>query len=264
MDGAAAVWCSTALALKCRHRQIDMAELSFSQNPPSQKKNSRGKWRLSSRVETQLLRVGLFLLLICLLLIGYGDRSVATYVKTFDRGVDGFFEIITTLGNSGIYLIPFGVISIVLRLFSLISRFQSRKKYIMKVYRSLLFLFLSIAISGIITDIFKFFFGRARPLLLFKENYYGFAFFQFSSDMWSFPSGHANTIFALATALFLLFPKGWPLYFFIAVLVGASRVITGSHYPSDVIAGGYLAVLTTLYVKQYFIFKKIDIFQKPR
>lgn len=239
-----------------------MTELSFSQNPPSHKKNPRGKWRLSSRVETQLFGVGLLLLLICLLFIGYADRSVATYFKTFDRGVDAFFEIITRLGNSGIYLIPFGVISIVLRLFSLISGFQPQKKYVMKVYHSFVFLFLSIAISGIITDIFKFLFGRARPLLLFKENYYGFAFFQFSSDMWSFPSGHTNTIFALATALFLLFPKGWPLYYFVAVLVGVSRVITGSHYPSDVIAGGYLAVLTTLFIKQYFICKKIDIFQR--
>jgi len=133
----------------------------------------------------------------------------------------------------------------------------------MKGYYSFLFIFSSIAISGVITNIIKFLFGRARPTLLFKDNYYGFAFFEFSADMLSFPSGHANTIFALATALFFLLPRGWFLYFSVAVLVGASRVLIGSHYLSDVIAGSYLAVLTTLYIKQYFVFKKIDIFETP-
>ncbi len=241
-----------------------MTESSFSQHSPVQKQNRKADWRLSSHIEIRLLWVGIFVFASCIFLIGYADPSLAAYVKTVDQRVYRFFRVITSLGNSAVYLIPFGILCIILRLLSFIPGLQPKKKYVMKVYHSFLFIFSSIAISGVITDIFKFLFGRARPILLFKDNYYGFAFFEFSSDMLSFPSGHANTIFALATALFFLLPKGWLLYFSIAVLVGASRVFTGSHYPSDVIAGSYLAVLTTLYIKQYFVLKKIDVFKKLR
>jgi undecaprenyl-diphosphatase len=241
-----------------------MTESSFSQHPPVQKQNRKADWRLSFHIEIRLLWAGIFIFASCIFLIGYADPSLATYVKTVDQRVYRFFRVITSLGNSAVYLIPFGILCIILRLLSFIPGLQPKKRYVMKGYHSFLFVFSSIAISGVITDIFKFLFGRARPTLLFKDNYYGFAFFEFSSDMWSFPSGHTNTIFALATALFFLLPKGWLLYFSVAVLVGASRVFTGSHYPSDVIAGSYLAVLTTLYIKQYFVFKKIDVFEKLR
>jgi len=241
-----------------------MTESSFSQHPPVQKQNRKADWRLSSHVEIRLLWAGIVIFASCIFLIGYADPSIATYVKTVDLRIYRFFRVITSLGYSAIYLIPFGILCIILRLLSYIPVFQPKKRIVMKVYYSFLFIFSSIAISGVITDIFKFLFGRTRPTLLFKDNYYDFAFFEFSSEMLSFPSGHANTIFALATALFFLLPKGWLLYFSVAVLVGASRVFTGSHYPSDVIAGSYLAVLTTLYIKQYFVFKKIDIFERPR
>lgn len=56
----------------------------------------------------------------------------------------------------------------------------------------------------------------------------------------SFPSGHAQTAFAAAVYLSLLFPRGAALFLALAALVGLSRVALGVHYPSDVLAGAAL------------------------
>jgi undecaprenyl-diphosphatase len=63
-------------------------------------------------------------------------------------------------------------------------------------------------------------------------------------DRFSFPSGHACAIMAVAYVLSLSLPViGWFLLP-VAMLVGASRVVLGVHYPGDVAVGQLLAVLT--------------------
>ena len=53
----------------------------------------------------------------------------------------------------------------------------------------------------------------------------------------SFPSGHAASSFAAATAIAAFYPKTAPLVFSLAIGVGASRVHLGHHFPSDVVVG---------------------------
>jgi undecaprenyl-diphosphatase len=62
----------------------------------------------------------------------------------------------------------------------------------------------------------------------------------------SFPSGHATTAFAAAVLLSLRYPRGAAVFFGLAVLVGLSRVVLGSHFPSDVVAGAALGSLVAL------------------
>ena len=50
----------------------------------------------------------------------------------------------------------------------------------------------------------------------------------------SFPSAHTMNMFAVATATFLFFGKGWWLLYLPASIVAYSRVYTGSHWPSDI------------------------------
>jgi undecaprenyl-diphosphatase len=62
----------------------------------------------------------------------------------------------------------------------------------------------------------------------------------------SFPSGHAAAAAALAAGYGVSAPGLAPALALIALVVGASRVRLGVHYPGDVLAGQAIAVLTAL------------------
>ena len=69
-------------------------------------------------------------------------------------------------------------------------------------------------------------------------------------DQFSFPSGHTLHATAFTLVAVSYYPALWPLLAPFALLVAASRVVLGLHYPSDVLAGALIgaafAVLSTL------------------
>ena len=62
-------------------------------------------------------------------------------------------------------------------------------------------------------------------------------------DPTGFPSGHTTFAFALAWLLTQAFPRGTPLWFAAAVLVGWSRVEGHAHFPYQVLCGACLGTL---------------------
>jgi len=72
----------------------------------------------------------------------------------------------------------------------------------------------------------------------------------------SFPSGHAQTAFAAAVYLSLLFPRGAAAFLALAALVGLSRIALGVHYPSDVLAGAALG--SALSIAAFLIARRIE------
>ena len=61
----------------------------------------------------------------------------------------------------------------------------------------------------------------------------------------SFPSGHTATAFGLAIGLSFAYPRGRWLFLVFAILSGLQRVVSGAHFPSDVLAGAAIACLVT-------------------
>lgn len=58
-----------------------------------------------------------------------------------------------------------------------------------------------------------------------------------SSDLWSMPSSHTAAAVALAVYLGVVYPRVRPVVVALAAVVGASRVVLGAHYASDVAVG---------------------------
>ena len=97
-------------------------------------------------------------------------------------------------------------------------------------------------IAALLSNGIKHLVGRPRPKFVHSGEW------QFTPS-WapgldSFPSGHTTASFAVATVLAKRFPACAPLCFGVAAFVGLSRVIRGSHFPTDVFGGAVLGLLS--------------------
>ena len=181
--------------------------------------------------------------------VAYVDRPAALYFHGASAPVLAFFREVTRFGVSTYYLIGTAVLALILWLAGRFGR--GRWAALGAAAIVPLFLFLSIAVSGLITDLLKIVFGRARPKLLFANETFGFDWWGTKGDFWSFPSGHATTAVAIAAALYCLWPRFLPLYVGFAALVSVSRVVIGAHYVSDVVAATFIAIASTYCLRRW-------------
>ncbi len=161
------------------------------------------------------------------------DREVAHY---FAHHHAAFWKIVTFFGDSAPYL----VITLLLYLLFRASHPLLAKKA--------LFIFASVAVSGILADIIKIIVGRPRPKIYFHEHLFTPQWFEFKASFWSMPSGHTATAFAVGVGLGLLYPRWRYLFWTAAVLVALSRVALTKHFVSDTIIGGTIGALTAVWL----------------
>lgn len=80
--------------------------------------------------------------------------------------------------------------------------------------------------------------GRPRPFILMPDaNLFSI------EKSFSFPSGHAANAFMAATILSEFFGSWRAVLFFVAALIGYSRIYLGVHFLSDIIAGAIVGIL---------------------
>jgi membrane-associated phospholipid phosphatase len=194
---------------------------------------------------------------ITLLLIVTIDLPAARLMAMLDPELRRWLGALTQLGDSAWYLWPLGIAAIGLAALAPRVGGGRGETAIRSLAALCLFVFAAVAVAGLIAVLLKYGIGRARPRLLDEVGPIAFAPFAFDARYASLPSGHANTLFALATALGFLAPRWRPLLWAWAGWLAFTRVIIGSHHVSDVFLGAWLGILVTYGVRGWFAERRI-------
>lgn len=158
----------------------------------------------------------------------------------YDRWPDWVYRparFLTDLGKSA--WIIWGAIAIILGGIVLrgLSREERRRRLGAQAIGMASYVLASVAISGLIANLFKRAIGRPRPELSGEHGLFSVNPFMHDSVYESFPSGHATTDGAFWAALALLYPPlRWPFLVF-GLYLALTRVFVGAHFPSDVTVG---------------------------
>jgi len=163
------------------------------------------------------------------------------------------FQFVTHFGLSDWVLIPSGLVFLVS--FATYRFWKRTSHWRRALYEASLlsgFVFVSVAGTGLFTNLMKRLFGRGRPEVF--DNFGAFSFEHVFND-WtfqSFPSGHSTTAMATAIVVGFVAPRFFRLVLVIALVTGVSRVVVGDHYPTDVLAGFVIGALGTYFVRNLF------------
>ncbi|QTL05412.1 phosphatase PAP2 family protein [Aquabacter sp. L1I39] len=176
------------------------------------------------------------------------------------HGLVRVFERITDLGLGSVVLWPVGIALLVV-LGAMPELKDMNRRVAAALAARIGFVFTCVAGVGLFVLVLKYVLGRARPYMALHlpgpHAVLTFDWFKLQSSFSSFPSGHSTVVFATACALAALYPRARTALFAVAVLVAFSRVVLGSHYPSDVLAGGALAILFSSFLLKAFAARRL-------
>lgn len=190
----------------------------------------------------------LYTILIILFYLFWDIPIITFFYHLKGTAIYNFAKNITDFAKAEYQLVP----SLIFYIY-----FRNKNRYYANIA---LLIFVSVALSGLTTDIIKFFLGRYRPIEYFEHQLYGFKFFQTKYRYTSIPSGHTTTIFSAMYVLAIFFKKyRFPLII-IGLLMASTRVISLNHYPSDVLAGILVAIIVSSIL--YKRFEKRGMFTK--
>lgn len=152
--------------------------------------------------------------------------------------LDKILTFITSLGNAGIIWIVLAVVLLILP--------KTRKTGIIVAAALLADLVLcNLILKNLVARVRPYDVNTAIAILIKKPLDF------------SFPSGHTAASFAAMTALFLAkMKKAWIAALVLAVLIAFSRLYFYVHYPTDVLGGAVVGILSGII--GYTIVEKID------
>lgn len=152
--------------------------------------------------------------------------------------LDKILAFITSLGNAGIIWIVLAVVLLILP--------KTRKTGIIVAAALLMDLVLcNLILKNLVARVRPYDVNTAIAVLIKKPLDF------------SFPSGHTAASFAAMTALFLAkMKKAWIAALVLAVLIAFSRLYFYVHYPTDVLGGVVVGILSGII--GYAIVEKID------
>ena len=179
------------------------------------------------------------------------DRRISLAMLGEPAGSLAFLRIATDVGLVRWYLWPMLALIVALTFVDWRRLETSGRLRLARTYAYACHLFGSVALAGILTNILKVVFGRARPALL--EDYGSFAFrlARFGDQFASFPSGHATTMGAVTATFMILVPPARLPIFLVGFSLALSRIVVRAHFPSDVAAGFTIGFVTSVVVARF-------------
>jgi len=161
------------------------------------------------------------------------------------------FQKINSLAGRWLWLDTIGIfcaefliwfLPILLVLFYFLSNSQQRLNYRRYFFKA----FAIIILAWLINQLIGLIYFRPRPYVTYPFIYQ----LVITHSNKSFPSNHATMAFVLAFVIMLIDKKLSILFFIFAILIGLGRIFGGVHYPSDILGGLLVALLSTWLVKK--------------
>ncbi len=132
---------------------------------------------------------------------------------------------------------------IIVLFYALLRRYKKYKLLLIKIVSAG-------ATSYLLVWIIRYFFPRLRPFYIFEHIGQLLPY----KDTFSFPSGHAALLFSASTVLYLYNKKIGIAFYGLSLLIGFARIISGVHWPLDIILGALLGLLCGLFFS--FVLKR--------
>ncbi len=108
------------------------------------------------------------------------------------------------------------------------------------------------AIAGLLArfgfaELIRLFWDRPRPFVNNSVN------LLFEHNGPAFPSGHASFFFAISTIVYIYNRKLGVIFYLSSILIVISRVFSGVHWPTDILAGALLGILSGCLIHKFMV-----------
>lgn len=150
--------------------------------------------------------------------------------------LDNIMAFLSDLGNAGIFWITIGLLLLI------------PKKYRKYGLQMLVAMALTFVVGNLIL---KNIFDRTRPCQVFVDMYQLTVMIPFDS---SFPSGHTMNGITGALSLMYMDKRVGVLALILAAAIAFSRIYNFMHWPTDVLAGIVIGIMSAVFVN--FVFRK--------
>ena len=185
------------------------------------------------------------------------DDSATLFVRASHSPFLAAMAEITDVGKSQWYLVAAGLLFIGIACLDWEARSRSGRSRLALLFAQTGYMILAVGSARIIVSIAKVLIGRARPILFDEAGSLHFRPFTTADEFNSFPSGHSATMGAVAMVLMLWFPKARIPIFLLCAFAAATRVAARAHYPSDVVAGFAVGLLSALFVARWLARRRV-------
>ncbi len=134
---------------------------------------------------------------------------------------------------------------------------------LLRNFKKYLFFVVEVVFAGFfaryaLVSIIRHFFPRVRPFYKLED----INFLLEQKESMSFPSGHTAFVFAISTVIYFYNRKIGVTLFVLSSLMGLARIISGIHWPTDILGGIVVGVLSGVMISEIFLLLKKKLTKK--